>query len=289
MKLHVVTDSCACFVNWQVADFPVTVVPNKIKIGNTTYLEGVDLSAEDALRMMAAQDEPVSIIAPTTAEYVDVYSRIARNYDAIISIHVSRELYPSWQNARNAVQQAAGNAEIAIIDSRTICAAQGMLVRFALKTYEQTQDFEDVIRAIRGAIERLYSVYYVETLDSLLRNKIMSASHSILGSMLGIKPFLTVEEGHITLIEKVRTRGQAVDQLVDFILEFAEVDDIALLQPKSQYSEHSRLVHDRLAVEYPKQHVPITVYNPSLAALLGTDAIGVVVLESELDTFEDEY
>lgn len=289
MKVHIVTDSCASFVNWSAANYPITIVPNKVQIADRVFQEGLDLPAEEALRLIASTGERPIIVPPTSAEFMEVYARLSRDHDAILSIHVSRELYPTWQNARHAVQHIAGNIEIDVVDSRTICAAQGMLVRYALRAIEENANFEDVVRAVRGAVERLYSIYYVESLEFLLKNEIMSLSHTVLGSMLGIKPFLTVEEGRLSLIEKVRTRGQAVDQLVDFIAEFTDVDAVALVQTRLHQTEQSRLIQERLAAEYPGRQLPVGVYNPSLAALIGTDATGVVVLESEQDVFQDDY
>ena len=91
------------------------------------------------------------------------------------------------------------------------------------------------------------------------------------------------------LVEKVRTRMQAVDQLFEFVVEFSELEDIVILQPRSQLTEQARMLQDRLAVEFPGRYFPYSVYNPSLAALLGTDAVGVVVLENEFEMEPDEF
>jgi len=289
-NVTIVTDSCARFTHPQITQqYPITVVPNKIVIAGKTFREGVDISADDALQLIANQPKPPTVIPPTVAEYAEVYTRLARSASAIVSIHASREIFASWQNARNAAQQLAGRCEIAVIDSQTLCAAQGMLVRLAARTIPHENNLDDVIRIVRGAVERVYSVYYVESLDFLLYNQIMSASHAVLGTMLGIKPFLTVEEGVLAPIEKVRTRPQAVDQLVEFLVEFTDIEDIAILQHKPHLSDQTRMLQDRLAVEYPGLHLPCITYAPSLAALIGADATGLAVLEKEMEAFDDDF
>jgi DegV family protein with EDD domain len=287
--IHIVTDSCARFVNPQlIQQDPVTIVPNKIVIGGKTYREGIDLGAEEALQLIAVQPTPPTVTSPTTEEYLEVYQQLARTNSTIVSIHASRELFPSWQNAKIAAQQLAGNCQIEVVDSQTLCAAQGMLVRLATKVIQQEESLEAVIRLIRGAVDRVYSVYYVEKLDYLLHNNIMSAPHTVLGAMLGIKPFLTIEEGRIVLVEKVKTRNQAIDQLVEFLVEFTDIEDIAILQHKAHMSEQTRLIQDRLSLEFPGRHFPFTVYAASLAALIGADATGLVVLEKESEDFDDD-
>jgi DegV family protein with EDD domain len=288
-NIHIVTDSCARFTNSHfVQQHPITVVPNKITLGGKTYREDVDISAEEAIKLIAAQSTPPVVAPPTSAEFADVYRRLAHTCEGIISIHASREIYKSWENAKAVAQQLGGSCEVAVIDSQSLCAAQGMLVKVAAKAIKQEASFEDMIRVVRGAVERLYSVYYVETIDYLLKNRIMSESQAMLGAMLGIKPFLTIEEGRLMPIEKVRTRAQAIEQLVEFLVEFIEVEDIAILQHRPHLNEQTRLLQDRLSAEFPGRHFPYTTYSASLAALIGPDATGVVVLEEEMEEFEDD-
>ncbi|MFN8375986.1 MAG: DegV family protein [Anaerolineae bacterium] len=288
-NIHIVTDSFAHFINPHfVHQHPVTVVPNKINIGGKLYREDVDISAEEAVRLIAQQSFAPQVTSPSVADYAAVYSKLARHHDAIISIHASSQLYPSFQNAKAAAAQTPGPCEIVVIDSQTVCAGQGMLVRYTAKSLEKSNSIDELIRMIRGTIERLYSIYYVESIDYLLQNKILSASHSILGAMLSIKPFLTIENGILMPIEKVRTRTQAVERLVEFLVEFETIEDVVILQHKTHMSEQTRMLQDRLALEFPGRYFPYAIYGASLAALIGTDATGLVVLEGEMEQIDDD-
>jgi DegV family protein with EDD domain len=286
----IVTDSCAHFPNPQVLQqFPITVVPNRITIAGKTYRESVDLHTEEAFRLLAHQPYAPSLHAPSVADYLAVYSRLARDAAGIISIHASREMLPSWQNAREAAQQLAGRCEIAVIDSQTISTGQALLVQLAVQYAEQAQTMDDIIRELRGAVDRIYSVYCVETMGYLLQNSIMAASHTILGTMIGIRPFLAIEAGRFKPMEKARTRVHVIERLVEFAAEFSDLDDAVIVQNRAPLTEQTRILQDRLALEFPGRHFPFTAYGPSLAALIGTDAAGLVVLESELDRIEDEF
>lgn len=289
-NVHVVTDSCARFASpLFVQQNPVTVVPNRLTIAGKTYREEVDISAEEALQLIAQQPTPPLVSVPTVAEYIHVYTQLAKTHSAIVSVHASREIYQSWHNAKAAAQQLVGQCEIAVIDSQTLCAAQGMLVRVAVKAIQQQETLDSVIRVVRGAVDRVYSVYYVEKLDYLMQNKILSPSHAILGDMLNIKPFLTIEEGRVAPIEKVRTRTQAADQLVEFVVEFTDIEDAAILQSKLHFGEQTRMLLERLALEYPDHPFSHTVYSASLAALIGADATGLVILEQEMEKIDDDF
>lgn len=277
MNIQIVTDSCAH------GQLPanITVVANTLSLQGKTYREGVDLSPEEALKLFSRQPYAPLIHVPTQEDYLAIYERLARDADAILSIHASREILPSWQNARAAAKQMAGRCEVEVIDSRTISAGQGILVRLAAKSLEGGASFEETVRVLRGAVERIYSVYYVESTEFLMQNQIMSPSHSILGMMLNLKPVLTVEEGRLAPMEKVKTRTQAIDRIAEFAVEFLAFDDAVVVQHRAGGNDPSRMLYDRLNADFPNQQFPNTLYGASLAALIGTEATGLVILESE--------
>lgn len=288
-NLHIVTDSGARFSNPRLfQQYPVTVVPYKIEIGGTVYREDVDITGDELMRLIRNHDAPPRLIAPSDAEFAEVYANLSRTCSGIISIHTSRELTRSWYNARHASQQVADSCEVAVVDSRTVCAGQSMLVRVAGEALLAQKSFEDIVQTVRAAVERVYSAYYVESLDYLRANGALSEERAILGTMLGIKPLLNIEEGKLQVTEKARSRSQAIEKLVEFIVEFEQIEDAMIVQNRTQITEQARLLQDRLSVEFPGRHFPFSMYGVTLATMLGGDAIGVVVLESEWEGFEDE-
>lgn len=285
MNIHIVTDSHAYFSHPQlIGQYPVTVIPNRMVIAGQTYREGVDLSAEEALEMIQHQMTPPKVIPPSVDEYVTLYTQLAHHYDGVISIHASRALSKSWQNARDAAKQLEGHVQIAVIDSRTLDAGQGLIVRAAMRAVKDNPpDFNTLVQQIRGATERVYSVYYVESPVYLMRNKIMTVSHAVMSAMHNVMPLITVEDGQLVTMEKVRTRTQAIDRLIEFVIEFEQIEDALIVQHRNYIGEQTRMLQDRLALEFKELHFPYSVYSPSLAALIGADASGLVILEKEWD------
>jgi DegV family protein with EDD domain len=288
-NIHIVTDSCASFVNRKlIQQYPVTIIPNKLIIGGKTYRDGIDISNEDVLNLMERTAELPQVIAPSIEDIVAVYARAAHTADTIVSIHASRELFPIWQRARTAAQQMIGHCELAVVDSRTLCAAQGLLVNVAIRTMDAGGTSSEVIAAVRSAVERTYSLYYVESLTFLRHNELMSRSHVALGTMLGVKPFIGIEQGLLVVNEKVKTWGQAVDRLVEFAEEFDELEDGVIIQSSAHSTDHTRNLQDRLSVTFSDMTFPYTVYSPALAVLIGIDATGVVILEKEMEHYLDD-
>lgn len=288
-NIHIVTDSCANFFQPQfIKQNPVTVIPNKLEIDGKHYREGIDISTEEALTLISHLTTAPKVISPSAEDYFKVFSSVIRTHDAIISIHASKEIFPSWSHARAAAQQVGGS-HIRVVDSTMLCVAQGLLVQLAVKAVKENLPLDDIVRQVRGAIERLYSIYHVENLDFLRQNNIFSPSHTVLGTMLGVKPFLTLEEGHLRPIEKVKTRIQAVEHMVEYVVEFTDLESVTIVQSRARMTDQTRMVQDRLAVDFPNQVFPFTMYSASLAALIGADATGVVILEEEMEPFKNGF
>ena len=289
-RIHIVTDSGARFSNPRlVRHFPVTILPNVIDIAGKRYLEGIDIDTDEAFRLISEQARPPLVEPPSEKDYAELYARLSHFCDAIISIHPSRELSDSWRNGRLAAQQVSGDCEIVVVDSQSLCAGQGMLIRVAARAANEKESAEDVIQAVRQAVNRVYSVYCVDNVDFLRANGIMTPSHAVLSTHLGIKPFVSLEDGKIIIIEKVRTRAEVIERLVEFLIEFTELEDAVVLQDQTHITEETRLMQDRLALEFPGQHFPFTMYSATMASYLGTEATGVAVLEKSVDDFDYDF
>ncbi len=289
-RIHIVTDSGATFSNPRlIKHYPLTILPNQIEIDGKVYAEDTDLTTEDSFPLIAELSAPPKIISPTESDYAELYAQLAHFYDAVISIHPSRELSDSWNNGKLAAQQVGGSCEIAVIDSQTLCAGQGMLVRYASRATYADADTEEVIQSVRMAVNRVYSLYCVNNVDYLRHNQIMKPSHALLSAHIGIQPFVSLEDGKIIVIEKVRSHAQALDRLVEFLVEFNDLEDAMILQHQKQISDETRLMQDRLALEFPGQHFPFTMYSTSMAARLGPSAIGVAVMEKESDSPDYDF
>ncbi len=280
--IHIVTDSGAHFPTALAPlHLPITILPNRLTIQGRVFREGFDLDTEEAIRLISHQPTAPHVEPPSPAEYQETYERLARAGSAIISLHPSRTISKSWENANHAAETLLGHTRLEVIDSGSVSTALALLVLMAGRMVEKNDDFDHIVRTVRSAIDRLYVVFYVETMDYLVQNGFMSPSHGILGTMLGTKTFVTMENGELHLMEKVRTRIQAVERLAEFASEFTELDDAVLVQHKPYPNDTARMLQDRLAVDFPNQPFPSSLYGASLAALIGADATGLVILESE--------
>jgi DegV family protein with EDD domain len=288
-KVRIITDSSAHFLRPETIErYRILVAPFTIRLGTQSFREGIDLDADGFFRL-ASQGGPVATLtAPSVDDFAELYRHLNRDTDQILALVMSRRISQAWDNARTASKTLLGRCEIAALDSKTMSAGLAMLVETAAEIAEEGASLDEVIRIVRAMLPRVYSVFYVDTLDYLHRNGLLSEAQSILGTMLDIKPFLTIEDGELIPMEKVRTQAQAIDKLVEFVAEFASLEKLVILHNTPYPTERTRLLQDQLAIEFPDYHFPLMMYGPSLASMIGPDGMGIVVYEAPEDEEEEE-
>jgi len=286
---QIVTDSGARFVNAHLLqEYPIVTVPYALRIGSRLYREGHDLSADEVLQLMQARGSTPQLVAPGVEEYKAAYQRAAQTYEHVISIHTSREMGDSWQNARIAAQQMGTSITVGLVDTRTTCVGQGLLVRMAVELAAKKVPFDEAVQRVRSAADNIYSLFLVESFEGLRHNEILSPAHAVLGELLEIKPLVTLDEGYPVVTGKVRTRTQAMDRLVEFAEEFEDIQDGIIIQSRTHITEQTRILQDRLSVSFPGKHFPYTIYGASLGSLLGGKVTGIVILENPPESEEDD-
>jgi DegV family protein with EDD domain len=281
-KVRIVTDSSAHFLD---PTFPerhnVAVVPLRIQFGEQSYTDGLDIDTQGLFDRVSADSIVPTAAAPEAGQFAALYEDICRTNANIVSIHISSRLSRTVQHARAGADEVLGRCRIEVIDSLSTSLGLGLLVEAAALEAERGASQEDIVRIVRGMIPRLYAVFFIETMEFLAKSQRIGKAQAVLGSMLGIKPFLTLEDGDIVPMEKVRTRQQAIEKLVEFVVEFSNIEHLVVLQGTPQPNEDTRLLLERLAMEFPGRQWPVLAYGPVLATFLGPNAMGVVVHEGE--------
>lgn len=286
-QVHIVTDSAATITPEAAERLGVTVVPLTIRIGhdgNATGTaevceDGTDLDHEELLLRMGRNRIHPNISGPTEEQFRRIYSRLTRQTNQIISLHSSSSLSLVCREAEKAARKFLGRCDIVVIDSETLSMGLTILVEEAARLANQSTPLGEIMRQIRGIIPRIYIVLITDTMDYLEHSRLISPAQAILGTMLGIRPFLAIEEGKIIPMEKVRSCDRAIDKLAEFAGEFSSIEKIAILQSTSYPTEQTKMLRERLDPIVPGHELPILLYGPLLASHIGPDGLGLVVYE----------
>jgi DegV family protein with EDD domain len=280
MSVGIVTDSAAYLDPEIVRELDVHVVPFTIQAGQKTYLDGVDLDPAGFYALVREHDHETQVLPPSTQTFYNKYVQLSQTTTEILSIHPPESLAPSIRYAREAARMLLGRCQIVVLDSQTISLGLGLLVEHAARAAQEGKDFEEIMRLVRGLVPRVYVVFFSEDLEYLKRGGRIGEAQALLGTMLGIKPFLTLEGGAIQPMEKVRTREEALEKLVEFVSEFDDLEKLAIIRGMNDRPDEIAMLHERFAALFPDLAVPVIQYGPVLSAHIGPDNLGVIVYEA---------
>lgn len=284
-KVRIVTDSNAYLPPEVLANYEIDVIPHRLKVGSSLLEETEDLTADQLFtKLQEAQANGINRLPDVHGAdlntILDVYQRKGRESEEIVSIHMSSELSPMWQQARRAAEMLKGRYSIRVIDSLSTSYGLGLLVQQAAEAAAGGASLNDIARLINGSVPHLYVAIFSESLNYLERSAHLGPSQSVLGTMLGIKAMLMMEDGRLSPLEKVQTREEVVDKLYEFVVEFANVEKVGIMQ--HAYDQPQGMLMERLGEVLPDIQVAQLALPPSLAAYLGPNMIGVIVFEGAL-------
>ncbi len=275
-----ITDSTATFEDDHfVDDYQVTVVPLMIHFGDQVYRDGLDITAEQVFQRLRRANSAPRLTAPSVKQFEEIYQRLSKTTDQICVVLHSQHFTEAYANAQSARAGLLGRCEIAVIDSRTTSAGLGYLVEIVAQAADAGESLDDIVHIARSVVPRLYSVMYVDRLDYIQQAGLIGTTQAILGDMLQIKPLLTIEDGKLMSMEKARTHAQAIDKMTEFVMEFTHIERLCILQSTLRVTDRTRMLQDRLALEFSRLQTPLMLYSPLIAAKVGPDAIGMDILE----------
>jgi DegV family protein with EDD domain len=278
-KVAIITDSTAYFEPGEAERLGIHVVPLTIRLGDEKFLERINIGTDELFRRVSdVGGFPISH-PPDADVFEKLYAELHKQTDQILSIHISGHLSQTIDRAKAGAESLLGRCSIAVVDSMTTSVGLGILVKAAAKAANEGESLDDIVRLVRGMLPHIYLIFYVETMDYLERGGRIGRAQAILGSMLSIKPILFMEDGDIIPLEKVRTTDKAIEKLFEFVAEFDNLEQTAIIQRNQHPSKEARILQERLEQSFPKMRFPVIQYGPDLATRVGPNALGVVVYE----------
>jgi DegV family protein with EDD domain len=217
-KVAIVTDSTANLPDDLVTSYGITSIPLQLIWGEDTYRDGLDISPlEFYTRLKSATVMPTSS-QPSPAAFQRVYTDLLdQGYD-ILSIHISAKLSGTLDSAIQA-KNTVGSDRIALVDSKSTSMGLGFLVLLAARAAADGASFAECRQLAEKAVDHTGVFFVVSTLEFLHRGGRIGGAAAFLGTALGLKPILMVQDGRVEAKEKIRTMTKALDRVTDILLE----------------------------------------------------------------------
>jgi DegV family protein with EDD domain len=217
-RVAIVTDSAACIPKALVEELDIRVVPFRLIWSGVSFLNGLDLSPSQFYRRLEGSKELPTTSQPTIDDFEALYRELSLEVEAILSIHVPKEMSGTIGNARTAAGRVS-SVPIRVVDGRTAVSAQGFVVVKAARTVAAGKGLDEVEAAAQALIPRVRLLATLDTLEYIRRSGRINDAVALLGSVFQIKPIICFEDGLGKLFARVRTRERAFERMLAAAVE----------------------------------------------------------------------
>ena len=243
MAIRIVTDSTADLPAEVAEQLGITVVPLNVHFGEETFLDGIDILHDEFFERLRAARQLPTTSQPSPGKFLEAYRPLAEAGDQIVSIHISEQLSGTMNSARQAKEQMEGGS-IEIIDSRQATLGTGLVAIAAAKAAQQDASYEAVLDEANRAVEQVQLFGLLETLEYLRKGGRIGKVRGFVGSLLKVRPIITVRDGIVQSATSVRSRSYGIQYMVTLAEERAPLKQAAVMH--SSTTEEAEELAERL-------------------------------------------
>ncbi|WP_048601422.1 DegV family protein [Rubeoparvulum massiliense] len=275
-KIAIVTDSTSYIPEDELEAYGIEIVSLQVIFGEESYREYKEISNDDFYRMLKERRDLPTTSQPSVGEILTTYERLAKEYDEIISIHISSKISGTYHSALAASRMIQG-ANVHVFDSGIATYALGFYVVEAARMAKEGKSVDEIMVRLDELQQSQDQYFLVDNLAHLHRGGRLNAAQFLVGSMLKVKPILTFRNKEIVVFEKVRTYNRAKQRIFELLEEILEQG-----YPMRLGIIHARRLEEATAwkEEFENQYgeqveVVISEFGPVIGTHVGEGAIGL--------------
>jgi len=279
MKIAVVSDSTADMPRATAEAAGIRMVALSVTFGAQTFRVGEDLSTDEFWARMTAPDAPFpTTAAPSPGAFQAAFeAAFAAGADAIVCVNITETLSATVSSARIAAGMMP-DREIHVLDTGTVSMGVGLLALMATELAATGTPAAEVAARLESRKGDIDLYVGLDTIAYLRKGGRISGPRATIGTLLSVKPIITVRDGLVEIADKPRTRSRARERVLE-LLSARRLERLAILYSPPADAKAFR---DELVARLPggldPAHVSVQPIGPSVGPHIGPGALGAVVL-----------
>ena len=274
--MRIVSDSTADLPISIIDEYNVEIVPLRVHFGEEVFLDWVEMKPEKFYDKLTSTDILPRTSQPSPADFVKKYKEIGEG-ETIISIHISSNLSGTYQSAMMA-RDMLPEMDIHVFDTKLASMAHGAVVMEAARAAREDKSREEVLHLVKEMIDKVKVYFMVNTFEYLQKNGRIGRAQAMLGSLLKVKPILTLEDGIVTPKEKARGRAKALDRLVKICLdEFGSKNPVKIALIHGNVLEEALKLKEMVEGVFKFEEAVISDLGAVIGSHTGPGVVGIVM------------
>jgi DegV family protein with EDD domain len=275
-RIRVVSDSACDLSADLAAQWEVTIVPLSIRFGSEEFVDGSTLSTDEFWVRCAASPVLPETSAPSAGAFQQAFEAAADDgYDGVLCINLSSEVSATHQAAVAAAKAVSDRIPVRAVDSRSLTMGQGLMVLDLAEQARTGATLSELEERAVQLIPRIRVFGVVDTLEHLEKGGRIGGARALLGSLLSIKPVVTLVDGVVEEESKQRTRGRSLRYLADKALNAPPISRLAVCNGAATDIDEFLAMLDGVKSEHPMVVVDL---GPVVGTHAGPGTIGTCML-----------
>ena len=278
MSIKILADSTCYLPKEYIDKYNISIVSLNVILNNTSYKE-INIENTWFYNEMSKVDEIPTSSQPSIDDFYKAFEDIIKNGDDLVGIFLSSDMSGTYSTANLVKEMILENypsANITLIDSKSNCMQAGYAILEAARAATENKTLDEVISKAYHVISNSKFIFVPDTLDYLKKGGRIGGASALFGSLLQIKPILTVEDGKTTVFTKVRTKKKAVDKIIEAVLEQNQKTPIKeLIVHHIDCESEGLALAEKIKTSLNLKEVKIQSIGPIIGLHVGPGSIGI--------------
>jgi DegV family protein with EDD domain len=275
MAIKIVTDSTADLPQAIAEELGITVIPLYIQFGNKMYRDRIDLSESEFYDKLLNFPVHPTTSQPSPQNFADIYNELVKDADGIISIHISGKLSGTCNSALLGKEMVSVKCPIEVVDSESVSMGIGLIAIEAARIAASGKSFQQAVAEVKklSSSTNLWALF--DTLKYLAMGGRIGKAKALVGSVLNIKPLLTLKDGEFIPAAQARSREKGTDMLYGFAGKVPDIKDLAVMYTTTP--DEAKALADRFGAIFERSNIKISRIGPALGVHAGPGALAIAV------------
>lgn len=279
-KITIITDTDASLPPDLADQYGILQVPIIVQFGEEAFRTGVDIDDAGLFERVDRENKLPTTSAPSPGAFVEAFqTAFDAGADAIVCICVSSEISATYSAALTA-RETFGDREISVVDSLTLSMGQGFMALAAAEAAQKGASVEEIVAQATDIGKRMHVYAALSTLKYLAMSGRVGKLAAGVADTFNVKPILSVQNGKLDLLEKVRTQKKAVARVLDLVSQSVgegKIERMAIIHVTNP--QGAQALQEQLCAQLAcPDSVIIAEFTAGLSVHAGAGVVGVVVV-----------
>ncbi len=277
-KVAIVTDSLACLTKELVEKYRIKIVPLNIHFNGKIYKDWVDITPKQAYELFLKAPESWGSSAPSPGDYLKVFREVGKKIKNILCITASSKLSTTHDVAKLSKEQAETElpqTSIAVLDSHLATAAEGLVALAAARAAEAGKSLAEVVKVAEEIRDRVTFVAFLDTIRYVYRSGRIPKIAALAGSLLNIRPLLTISSGVVRFTGAVRSREGGIERMLKMMRDRVGQKPVHVAVMHAYALDEAEKLKERVASAFNCAELWISEFSPLMGYATGTGTLGL--------------